>query len=180
VTYMGDITELNVITRENKQKWFGDGEWVDEPDYVEFTYNGYLCKVYRVCKEEMSGRMFGGYLCGYVCIPNGHPLHGKDLTSIDGEDHDLDVHGGVTYSGDHLYDQYMIGFDCAHSYDIVPSMIEYRKEYDLRRSALVDNMGLVERYNSMFPCTYKNIEYVTNECKSLVDQIKNMGKDGVG
>ena len=39
-----DVKQL--YTPEFKEKWFGVGEWVDEPDVVKFDYKGYKCMVY--------------------------------------------------------------------------------------------------------------------------------------
>ena len=58
-----------------------------------------------------------GYRCGYVCIPVGHPWHGRRT-----EDIDASVHGGLTFAKPvekhkHLETGYWIGFDCAHGGD---------------------------------------------------------------
>ena len=64
-----------------------------------------------------------GWGNGYVVIPKGHPLHGKDYW-----DYDLDVNGGVTFAdwGSAFKDQrgvreddWVIGFDTAHSFDSI-------------------------------------------------------------
>ncbi len=52
-----------------------------------------------------------GHYCGYVSIPKSHPFHGKDY----GEVEQLDVHGGLTFSGNCFGDTgWAFGFDCAH------------------------------------------------------------------
>lgn len=63
-----------------------------------------------------------GHRCGYVGVPEGHPLHGVNYDKA--EDMGITAHGGLTYSdgcGDdgmwHLgFDRGMwyLGFDCAH------------------------------------------------------------------
>jgi len=63
-----------------------------------------------------------GWGNGYVIIPKGHPLHGKDY-----EDIDINVHGGLTFSesAETLLDEWdeispedregwVVGFDTAH------------------------------------------------------------------
>lgn len=53
--------------------------------------------------------------CGYVLVPDGHPLHGASYEEADAL---LDVHGGVTYAGDLEGIGYAIGFDMAHAGDL--------------------------------------------------------------
>ena len=59
-----------------------------------------------------------GFRCGYVGVPDNHPIRSKDY------DLDFEVHGGLTYSG--YLDQYknnlfnglwFLGFDCGHAED---------------------------------------------------------------
>ena len=61
----------------------------------------------------------GMYPTAYVRIPENHRYYKKDVEEID-----IDVHGGITYSGDHLYiennqkmEGWFIGWDYAHSGD---------------------------------------------------------------
>lgn len=71
----------------------------------------------------------------------------------------LEVHGGITYSADHLpvadrgANLFWFGFDCAHSSDLVPGMIKY---YPHR---LIQGM------------IYRNQSYVVAECQSLARQL---------
>ena len=58
----------------------------------------------------------GWHPTAYVRIPENHPLFGKFMDEVD-----LDVHGGVTYSDNHLYisesekiDGWFFGWDYAH------------------------------------------------------------------
>ena len=110
--------------------------WSLEPDCEEFVYKGFLCTVKR-------GPL--GAFCGYVGVCEDHKLYGVD--------HDneifnsIDVHGGLTYSDGHTLWQF--GFDCAHLYDVVPSMLTIRPDES----------------------TYKDIYFVTNEVKKLADQL---------
>lgn len=58
-----------------------------------------------------------GVPCGYVRVPEGHRLHGLDC---EGCDEFVRVHGGVTWSGAlDEEDGWWIGFDMAHSDDLV-------------------------------------------------------------
>lgn len=63
-----------------------------------------------------------GHLCGYVLIPEGHPLH---ATTVIG-DYDapcVDVYGGLTWAGKLPHHEGIwLGFDCAHVDVTVPAM----------------------------------------------------------
>jgi len=143
------------------------GAWMDEPDRVEFRYNGLDCLIVR------NERMFN--LCGYVALPKAHPFHKKGY-----DDMGYDVHGGLTYSDlcddhrichatddDKAEKAFWIGFDCAHGGDFVPGL------------EIVDRM-IREKTNSPFSqgilksksyTKYRDIEYVTKEIKDLVRQV---------
>lgn len=56
-----------------------------------------------------------GWLCGYVALSEGHPLHGKEYYEIDDEIDDV-AHFGLTYS-EFEGDDWVIGFDCNHAFD---------------------------------------------------------------
>lgn len=64
-----------------------------------------------------------GAPCGYVFVPEGHPLYGD--SHLDAKD-ELDVHGGVTFTGVIEEDPglgWAVGFDMAHSFDVEYSML---------------------------------------------------------
>jgi hypothetical protein len=91
-----------------------------------------------------------GSLCGYVRVPDGHPWHGKHYDDIDAK-----VHGGLTFSGKLRADMdgWWIGFDCAHSGDLVPAM------------------------SLTFPGdTYRTFGYVVGACGDLAGQVIDAGK----
>lgn len=125
------------------------GPWDNEPDRIEWRYQGLPCLIVR---NSM------GALCGYVGVPEGHPWYRKDYGQVD-----ADVHGGLTYA-DHCCDDtpichvpqpgesdnvWWLGFDCAHSFDYVPKMD-----------------GFIRQYMS----SYKDVPYVRSEVESLVRQ----------
>lgn len=89
-----------------------------------------------------------GHLCGYVYVPEDHPSFG-------GESENYSVHGGITAS---FLDskEWVFGFDCAHAGDLAPGMI------------MMKNLGLDIFSNED---VYRDWEYVTNEVKSLADQL---------
>lgn len=92
---------------------WGAGPWQDEPDLVEWRVNelpGYALLILR-------GGM--GALCGYVGVPESHPLHGKRRVL------------GCTWAGP--CDErrvpsgepptcWWLGFDCAHGSEYAPLM----------------------------------------------------------
>ena len=162
---------------DDKEKWWGEGEWVSEPDNVEFIYKDFRCKIKRMASPEGVNleHMFGGYLCGYVQIPNELNFYDKSF------DLDFDVHGGITYN-EIQENKNWIGFDCAHSHDYVPSTEYLYKTHP-------DFIKIKENEKETFKAcgidygksfinlkSYKNLEFCINECKSLVGQIIEMKK----
>lgn len=140
-------------------KW-GSGPWQSEPDKAQWIHAGLDCLIVR---NDM------GALCGYVGVPNGHPLHGKDYDQA----HDLaeiDVHGGLTYARDcagkicHVPEQgrpdhvWWLGFDCAHLGDFVPSSNSLR------------SFGLSRRRDEV----YRDLAYVKAEVERLADQFAGL------
>ncbi len=71
-------------------------------------------------QDEMCFAAFneeGGFWCGYIAVPPGHPWFGADDT--DERAWRIECHGGVTYGRDYRpYAEpdgnWWIGFDCAH------------------------------------------------------------------
>lgn len=57
----------------NKDAW-PQGPWTDEPDEEIFKHAGLLCRIIRYGRS--------GHLCGYVRVPEGHPLHGKGYSDV--------------------------------------------------------------------------------------------------
>jgi hypothetical protein len=174
-----EIQENHLFTSDDKLKWWGYGEWVEEPDLVKFNYESFDCKVLRIAQQEPNTKefhVFGGYLCGYVCVPENYFISKNNFEELE----NLDIHGGVTFSEKTDQGGWWIGFDCAHLFDITPSMeklyktdpafIELKKQADrLKKQFLPNNIIPPEK-------SYKNIGYCIDECKSLVDQIKNLKK----
>lgn len=86
------------------------------------------------------------HLCGYVRIPETSVLYGRDYEDV--MVNSLQVHGGITYTG-HRFDDngWWIGFNCSHIGDLPPCRPS--KGY----------------------CQYRDMEYVKQQIKSLVDKI---------
>jgi hypothetical protein len=117
-----------------------------EPNHEEFEYRGFKCLVRRF--------MESGVFCGYVGLPEGHKYFGKEYDNIP-----INVHGGLTYAGHDIGDDktlFYIGFDCDHYMDIAP----------FRAFSNLSYLELIEYGN-----TYKDIQYVREQIKGMVDQL---------
>ena len=117
-----------------------------EPNYETFEYRGYKCVIKRMM-------LFGGQLNGYVRLPKESKFYQKGYDDIP-----IDCHGGLTFTGDLEEDgDFYIGFDTAHYQDYMPFM-----------QMLYGNKGLqIDHPDEQ----YKDINYVRNECKKIVDQL---------
>lgn len=167
---MNEIEQQYQFTSDEKLQWWGYGEWVEEPDFLEFYHNDIKCIVRRVAIKEPYTKevhIFGGHLCGYVRIPADHPYHHKIY-----EDVNIDCHFGLTFG--EVSNGHWIGFDCGHMGDIIPSMKKLRKKYP-------DLFPIPEelKYSWLFNPTYKNIDYCIEQCKSMADQLIEIAKVGI-
>src|SRR5688572_6418858 len=107
-----------------KKDW-PPGPWNDEPDRLDFRFNGLPC---------ILSRGTSGAWCGYVGVPPGHPWHGQPYDDIRPS-----VHGGLTYAAKcrglvcHVPepgespDVWWLGFDCAHAFDFGPALAALAK-----------------------------------------------------
>ena len=160
----------------------------------DFEYNGYRCVT-----------TFGylGHRCGYVGVPEGHPLYGKNygdytdysLDDLEGNACDkmgafplfmaalapkekvrlellFNVHGSLTYSSKGEYpvesDLWWLGFDCAHAGD--------GRDLDKLQELWGDDPSIqtVIELEKRYPISddvIRDLEYVQQECRNLVDQI---------
>lgn len=116
----------------------------EEGDYKEFEYKGLHCIIRRV--RPMC------HLCGYVEIPKTL-LEKPD----DWYEDRINVHGGVTYVGDLPVEEKkkirVIGFDCAHIYDLVPQLY------------IQLNM------NPLDGDSYRDMDFCQKECEHMADQL---------
>jgi hypothetical protein len=140
----------------------------DEPDFLKGYAHGLA---YQIIRHPVMG-----HLCGYVKLTKHHPLYkaatskeirpswrkpGKVETTRRGYNipdlMHLDVHGGVTFFGKLKRGRgYWVGFDCAHSDDLVPGMSW------MSRSMLV---GM----------EYRDVAYVKREIVQLAQQLAGFG-----
>lgn len=140
----------------DKKTW-QEGPWHNEPDYGVFYYKEHPCFIRR--------HSFGGYLEGYVLIPY---LDVDEYTSEDidlSDFNDLEVHGGISFAR-YTDSGLILGFDCGHAYDRAPGIEEIIRR-DIKEKFLPQSSFKPNEYLS----TYRNIEFVRNELKNLVDQI---------
>ena len=88
------------------------------------------------------------HLCGYVFVPPNL------IEKVSQHQDEFRVHGGVTFCGEGLLDGlFLIGFDCGHVGDLIPSM---------------------ERFGHITGDIYRDINYVKEECTFLAKQIHEL------
>ena len=96
----------------------------------------------------------GGQLNGYVRIPKAHKFYQKGYDDIGNA---IECHGGLTFSGDLENDgDWYIGFDTAHYQDYMPFM-----QMLLNKALQFDDPA----------SQYKDINYVRDQCKKIVEQL---------
>jgi len=183
--------ETTIVPPDIKLQAWGHGPWVNEPDTVLFKYRGWHCRVRRTIyvtkaslkklqKEhlELKKRVpdspllkympIGlGHLCGYIKMPKRHPWYDKPYDDIHAESEQL------TYSSMEK-DGYWIGFDFAHSGDLVPSMNVLDQVYSNLSPDLKQIQERVEKYKEKHPDTYKTIGYAMKSCENLVDEAREV------
>lgn len=165
---ISEWTPYYTLEKSIKLEQWGDGPWVDEPECVSFEYKGIECRIGRAFVWEgcNGDHLSMGNLNGYVQLPYNHPWIGKE-----GFDVPSDVHGGITFSGKIFFDpqekeEWGIGFDCAHSRDIIPSIIKKMKE--IREE--FPHYEVFKGY-PIFQQSYKDIIFVRNEVCKLAQQV---------
>ena len=106
-----------------------------------------------------------GFLCGYVAVDEDHPLFGCDYSEENNKynkspEELIDVHGGVTFSGDDLIDvshkekHWWFGFDCGHAGD-----------------------GMAGYLSGISDGPMRSQEYVKKECFDMIRQFQELAKD---
>jgi len=112
------------------------GPWWDEPDHLEWwdSDTGLPCLIQRV-----PGL---GHLCGYAGVLPWHPWYGLDHDDAKVR---ADSYGGLTWSD--YYEEiggktWWFGFDCAHTWDLVPGMPPFPPELEQART--YRTLGFVE------------------------------------
>lgn len=99
----------------------------------EFQAHGFDCLVRLISFDDRPH-----HYCGYVIVPDGHPMHKRHYSWEELVEAGVSVHGGVTWQGfanwaDDDIDGYLVGFDCNHAGDrpigAVPELMMWG-EYD--------------------------------------------------
>lgn len=155
-----------------KEEW-GDGPWVTESDEAKFTYKDY---------DTYQNRNAMGAWCGYVKIPMNiaTTILKEECDSYDNWNTLINVHGGITYGGETKDGFIVIGFDCGHHGDLIPTMKVHfdmmDKMHQIRPMKGKSKEWIKEYYYSLDPKfeNYKTLEFVQNECKSIVDQLEKL------
>jgi hypothetical protein len=105
-----------------------------------------------------------GTINGYVIVPTDSKYYDADYLYVE----DIDVHGGLSYSGFGPLnlipnEYYALGFDCAHADD--------GRNFDFAREHGIE----IPIYSSSIFGTenWKDEEFVKNECEKLAKQIKD-------
>jgi hypothetical protein len=114
----------------------------EEGDYYEWEYTAENSSVMK-CYLQRHGSM--KHLCGYVVLTEDNKFWYKDYDEVP-----VQVHGGLTYASSDENDNWILGFDCAHSGDLVPSL---------------------QRIHLNINDVYRDKEYVISECQSLAEQL---------
>jgi hypothetical protein len=132
-----------------------------EPYKYRFSYKGFDCFIIRHPDD-------GNYM-GYVAITKLSPLvfyNGIEYV-------DIECHGGITYFGYTLKwwnikkqknNIRWLGFDCGNGNDFKPFLMNMIEK-------LINKTSVARDMVEMGLNTYKDLEYVIKECKSIVNQI---------
>lgn len=164
------IEAKEYFNRLNKTSWEA-GPWNGEPDKKQWQdeATGLPCLIVRSSAT--------GALCGYVGVPNNHPIYGQDYNEVS-DQHEIDVHGGLTFAGscqkneDESYgichvappgedNVWWFGFDCSHFMDLAPEMEATLKSLGSYPDSLRENV-------------YRDLDYVTGEVTALAQQLKQI------
>lgn len=148
--------EKNGLSSDFKLKYFGYGEWVEEPDLVLFKYKNLKCQIerYITCEKDIAVKPFA-HLLGFVQIPLEYPYSDEHLyLNIDSN-----VHYGITFLGNIENERY-VGFDCAHLTDYIPSSTNF----------IPSNIecNIFTKSNKK---AYKNVKFCIEQCKILANEL---------
>ena len=166
------IKEEHLHTSDEKIKFCGYGEWVEELDLVIIEYLGYEAEIRRIIIREPYCNVeayFGGHLCGFVKIPKEHPLFNNSVN--------LDCHGGITF--DECKKDHWVGFDCGHSGDLVPTIALSKKQR--QEAGKLDIFPIPEEFKqyAIFNPVYRNIQYCIDNLIEMIDQLVNVKSENV-
>lgn len=133
------------------------------PKYLienDFSYLGFRCVVTGVST---------GHRCGFIAIPEGHPLHGQNREQLK----EIDIYGGWTFcessanypvTTDHP--TWWIGFDCGHSGE----SCDFLLMEELGEARLVSSMRKGQGFAAD---SVKSVDFVIGELKNAVKRINS-------
>lgn len=164
-----DVIENYIFDVDEKVKYWGEREWVYEPDELKFEHQGLQCLILRVWFPENMDSWYGGYLRAFVLLPENHLWNS-------GYYRELDVHRGITFrSRFHNRAGDWLGFNCAHDSDICPSLEVYKtaSTHPMIRKIqkTIYKLKQKTRVSSALEKSYKNTTHVEEHCRRLADQI---------
>lgn len=151
------------------------GPWDDEPtDKAVWTdeATGYPCMINRHPQD--------GHWCGYVGVPEGHPLHGKSDIWEAGVDAPVDVNYAAPCMEDGAEENsichiplpgesdnvWWLGFDCGHYMDVQPGREAFRKKLGFPA------LGMT--FPDVMQPTYKTEGYVRSLTAELAASLKKV------
>lgn len=141
------------------------GPWDTEPDRVDWEHAGLPCFVLR---------NHHGNWCGYAGVAAGHPLYGQTY-----HEPDINVHGGLTYSGEcrppicHVPkpgdpdEMFWFGFDCGHAFDVSPGL-DANMRQSMRQSGIITPAKI---FSADSLETYRTLAYAQAETNRLAEQL---------
>ena len=124
-------------------------------------------KIELLCKDNYKGFNYyilnlGTHPTAYIEIPKGHLLYGMSYGEIYDKDYNIDVHGGLTYSDNHLQilenGNWFIGWDYAHWSDYMPF-------YDEISISLKKWTTELKKWTT---------DEIIEECKKAIEQIEEI------
>jgi len=126
---------------------------VKKDKYKNFEYAVILNKYeYKIIKQmqELKNVLNTKWHNGYVKLP-------INCSGTNYSNHNIDVHGGLTFSGKQplLGFENCIGFDCNHYGDQEPNQFD-EEHFGMKHS-------------------WKDAEFTENECKKIIDQLVEQG-----
>lgn len=170
-----------------------DGPWQNEPDKAQWMdeETGLPCLIVR--------QGHSGHLCGYVGVPEGHPLYkvgywdcpakcgkekyadGGDNCTHDHPDSLVDVHGGLTFASLCQEDK-----DRGVCHTPGPGEPEHVWWFGFDCAHSGDKSSLGKKYmkfmeskklsSIMFEGTYRDFAYVKAECARLAKQLAEVAR----
>ena len=187
----GGLVKVDAVYRVADVHPTANGPWSGEADKIAWTdpASGYACIIRRSPLYQ--------HLCGYVAVPPGHPLFGREYGTMLGIM--IGVHGGIDYS--HVCER-----DAPEDRSICHVAVDLRSRQEVRRTVADDRDGhddddawwfgfSCDQRDDLVPLdtrhprsdktpafgvddpAYKTEAVVYGECVRLAAQLKAIGED---